>query len=192
MSETSAVYTTADVAAHFGTTNGRVRRYMRDCGIRVGSGARHGFTRSEFARLCKTLADNTPLIRASGTAPPEPADDEGGDSPADGFAENRAARPPPSTSPVSRSRPAESEQTRTAVGPGGRVVIPAAYRKVLGIKEGDAVFIRLDGEELRLVSDETEVRRVRELIARHVPEGVSLVDELIRDRRREAAAEGGE
>lgn len=50
------------------------------------------------------------------------------------------------------------------------------------------MFIRLEGEELHIVSDETEVRRVREMIDRYVPEGVSLVDELIRERRKEAAA----
>ena len=81
------------------------------------------------------------------------------------------------------------EQVRTTVGPGGRVVIPAEYRAALEIKEGDAVFMRLDGEELRLVSDATETRRVREMIARYVPEGASLADELIRERRREAATE---
>ena len=69
------------------------------------------------------------------------------------------------------------------------MVIPAEYRAALEIKEGDAVFMRLDGEELRLVSDATETRRVREMIARYVPAGVSLVDELIRERRREAATE---
>ncbi len=79
------------------------------------------------------------------------------------------------------------EQVSTVVGKGGRIVIPARYRKALGIKEGDAVFIRLEGEELHIVSDETEVRRVREMIDRYAPEGVSLVDELIRERRREAA-----
>ena len=83
------------------------------------------------------------------------------------------------------------DQIRVVVGPGGRVVIPAAYREALGIEEGGAVFMRLEGDELRVVEDETEVRRVREMIARRVPEGVSLVDELLRDRRREAAADGG-
>ncbi len=82
-----------------------------------------------------------------------------------------------------------SEQIRTTVGPGGRVVIPAAYRAALGVKEGDALIMRLEGEGLRLVSYDTETRLIREMIARYVPEGVSLVDELIRERRREAAAE---
>lgn len=81
-------------------------------------------------------------------------------------------------------------QIRVVVGPGGRVVVPAAYRDALGIREGSAVFMRLEGEELHMVSDETEVRRVREMIARYVPEGVGLVDDLIRERRREIATDG--
>ncbi len=81
------------------------------------------------------------------------------------------------------------EQVRATIGPGGRVVIPAAFRASLGIREGDAVIMRLEGEDLHIVSDATETRRIREMIARYVPEGVSLVDELIKERRREAAAE---
>ena len=84
---------------------------------------------------------------------------------------------------------APPEQVRVVVGPGGRVVIPAAYREALEIEEGGAVVMRVEGDELRAVSDETEVRRVRDMIARYVPEGVSLVDELLRERRREFAAD---
>lgn len=89
----------------------------------------------------------------------------------------------------STSSSAPPEQVSVNVGKGGRIVIPARYRKALGIADGDSVFIKLEGEGLRIVSDETEVRRVREMIDRYVPEGISLVDELLRERRREVAAE---
>lgn len=82
-----------------------------------------------------------------------------------------------------------TDPVRGIVGPGGRVVIPSAFREALGLKVGDAVSMRLEGEELRLVNFDTETLRIRERLARYVPDGVSLVDELIRDRRREAAAE---
>ncbi|MBK8907996.1 MAG: AbrB/MazE/SpoVT family DNA-binding domain-containing protein [Rhodospirillales bacterium] len=82
-----------------------------------------------------------------------------------------------------------AEHARVTIGPGGRIVIPAPFREALGLKEGDAVVIQLEDEELRLVSYETELRRIRELVSQHVPEGVSLVDELIAERRREAERE---
>ena len=104
-----------------------------------------------------------------------------------GYMESQLISPMPEKPiEVQRNPAAPPAQVRGVVGPGGRVVIPAAYRDALGIAEGDAVVMRLDGEELRLISDETEVLRVRELVARYVPEGVSLVDELLRERRREA------
>ena len=109
-----------------------------------------------------------------------------------GYLEPRLGRPSRKGAVVSGRRPEPPpDQVRVTVGPGGRVVIPAAYREALGIEEGGAVFVRMEGDELRVVEDETEVRRVREMIARRVPEGVSLVDELLRERRREAAADGG-
>lgn len=108
-----------------------------------------------------------------------------------GFDEVRPPQPPgDGAAPRSKDAP-PPERTRVVVGPGGRVVIPAPYREALGIAEGAAVFMRIDGEELRVVSDAVEVRRVRELIARKVPEDVSLVDDLIRERRRQAAADEG-
>ena len=111
----------------------------------------------------------------------------------DGYLEPRLSRPSRTDdagpAPRSGDRP---EQVRVVVGPAGRVVIPAAYREVLGIDEGDTVVMRIEGDELHLISDATEVRRVREMIARYVPEGVSPVDELLRERRREVAAGGSE
>ena len=111
----------------------------------------------------------------------------------DGYLEprlSREARPQAATPP--RHCDARPEQVRVVVGPGGRVVIPAAYREALGIEEGDAVFMRVEGDDLHVVSDATEVRRVREMIAGYVPEGVSLVDDLLRERRRELSVDGGE
>lgn len=85
-----------------------------------------------------------------------------------------------------------TDPVRGIVGPGGRVVIPAAFREALGLKVGDAVSMRIEGEELRLVNFDTETLRIREMLARYVPEGMSVVDELLKERRREAAAEEAE
>ena len=104
-----------------------------------------------------------------------------------GFMETQLSRPLPAEEVATEDSP--PVLVRTTIGPGGRVVIPAAFRKALEVKEGDYIVMHMDGEELRVVNDEKEFERAREVLAKYVPEGVSLVDELIADRRREAAAE---
>ncbi|MGH9657268.1 MAG: AbrB/MazE/SpoVT family DNA-binding domain-containing protein [Bryobacteraceae bacterium] len=78
---------------------------------------------------------------------------------------------------------------RATVAAGGRGVIPAAWRKALGIKTGDEVMVEMEGREIRLYSRLEALRRVQERVAGVVPRGVSLVEELIRERRKEAARE---
>ncbi|MBI2264811.1 MAG: AbrB/MazE/SpoVT family DNA-binding domain-containing protein [Armatimonadetes bacterium] len=75
----------------------------------------------------------------------------------------------------------------TRIGPGGRVVIPATYRRKLGLKTGDEVVLALEGDEVKLLSRRAAVRQFQALVRQYVPEGRSLVDELLRERREEAA-----
>lgn len=69
---------------------------------------------------------------------------------------------------------------------GGKIAIPANYRRALGIAEGDTVVMELEGSELRIRPTAAVVREVQDLVRRYVPEGRSLVDELIAERRAEA------
>ena len=64
-----------------------------------------------------------------------------------------------------------------------------AYIEALGLREGDDVQLELAEDELRIVPKDVAIARVQDLVRRYVPDGVSLVDELIAERRREAAAE---
>lgn len=75
------------------------------------------------------------------------------------------------------------------LGSNGRLVIPAEYRKALGVEEGDELVVRFEDGELHLSSRKLAYKRAQELVRRYVPEGVSLSDELIADRREEAAQE---
>lgn len=75
---------------------------------------------------------------------------------------------------------------RTRLGPDGRVVIPAAFRESLGLKDGDVLFARLENGEIVLLTPKAAMLRAQAIVRRFVPENVSLVDELIEDRRREA------
>ena len=74
----------------------------------------------------------------------------------------------------------------TKISEGGRVVVPAAFRKALGLKPGDPVIVVLDDEEVRLLTPRRAIRRAQEIVRKYVPEGQSLVDELIEERREEA------
>lgn len=69
----------------------------------------------------------------------------------------------------------------------GRVVMPAEIRQALGLKEGDAVLWSLVDGEARVTSRAQRIRQAQALVRRHVPAGVSLADELIAERRQEAA-----
>ncbi len=69
------------------------------------------------------------------------------------------------------------------------MVIPAEFRKQLGIKPGDEVQIDLAEDHMRLSTRTMALRRAQEIVRRYVPAGVSLADELIRERREEAARE---
>jgi AbrB family looped-hinge helix DNA binding protein len=75
------------------------------------------------------------------------------------------------------------------VASGGRIVIPAVYRKALGIKTGDEVVVQLEEGGLRVISRAEALRRLQNKVARAVPKDVSLASELIRERRKEARHE---
>ena len=78
---------------------------------------------------------------------------------------------------------------RTKVAAGGRVVIPAEYRQALGLRVGDEVILRVEDNELRLITLDQAIARAQALVRQHVPEGRSLVDELLAERRSEAERE---
>lgn len=75
---------------------------------------------------------------------------------------------------------------KTKVTQGGRIVIPAEMRKRLGIEIGEDVSLSLEDNSLRIMTQKESIRRAQERFRRLIPEGVSIVDELIADRRKEA------
>jgi AbrB family looped-hinge helix DNA binding protein len=78
---------------------------------------------------------------------------------------------------------------RLRLNENGRVVIPAAFRKALGIKPGDEVILRMDDGELRITTMKQRMERAQRRARQYVKPGVSLVDELIAERREEAKRE---
>lgn len=67
----------------------------------------------------------------------------------------------------------------------GRLVVPAALRKELGLTPGAAVTLRVSDGELRVVARSEAVRLAQERVRRYVQPGRRLADELIAERRAE-------
>lgn len=72
---------------------------------------------------------------------------------------------------------------------GGRVQLPADVRRQLSLSEGDTVLIEVVDGEVHLRPLLANIRRIQERMKPYIIPGRSVVDELIADRRREAAAD---
>lgn len=81
------------------------------------------------------------------------------------------------------------ESQRVKIIDGGKLVIPAPMRRELGISSGDTVMVDIADGELRVRSVGKALERARAILRRYVPDGVSLSDELIAERRLEAERE---
>ncbi len=81
------------------------------------------------------------------------------------------------------------QQTKAKLDKAGRVVIPAAFRKALGVKPGEYLILRIEDGQLHAWTFDYAVRKSQEIVHKYIPPGRSLVDELIAERRNEAALE---
>jgi AbrB family looped-hinge helix DNA binding protein len=81
------------------------------------------------------------------------------------------------------------EDIHSTIAEGGRIVIPADYRRALGLKVGDEVILRMADGEVHILTRRQAIKKAQALVRKHVPERKSLVRELIRERRGEAANE---
>ena len=77
----------------------------------------------------------------------------------------------------------------TKIGKGGRIVIPAAMRKLIGVSEGDELILRYRDGRLEIMTVRQAVQDAQNLVSRFVPEDRRLVDELLAERRAEAKRE---
>lgn len=74
------------------------------------------------------------------------------------------------------------------IGPQGRLVLPAPVRKALNLRPGDRLILRQEGDCLVLERREAIEPRLWALFE-VIPAEVSLVDELIAERRQAARQE---
>jgi bifunctional DNA-binding transcriptional regulator/antitoxin component of YhaV-PrlF toxin-antitoxin module len=86
---------------------------------------------------------------------------------------------------ASSASPATESPNRTKLDAGGWVKIPERAIVKLGLKPGETLTVTVDDGEIRLMTIPVAVRKAQAIVRQFVPEGVSLVDELLEDRRRE-------
>ncbi len=77
------------------------------------------------------------------------------------------------------------------LGPQGRIVIPVKTREQLHLQSGDELVCRVEEGRIVLESRANILRRLQGKFGA-IPKSVSLVDELIDERRRESARENSE
>jgi len=75
------------------------------------------------------------------------------------------------------------------VNANGRIVIPASFRKVLGIAAGDRLTLSLVNGEAKLATRKQKLRESQKLIRQYVGIGRKLSDELVAERRKAAIDE---
>jgi len=81
------------------------------------------------------------------------------------------------------------QEARLRVSENGRMVIPIAFRRAVGINAGDEVILRVEDDELRITTLKKSLERAQRLVRKYIKPGISLSDELIAERRREARRE---
>ncbi|HZW94927.1 MAG TPA: AbrB/MazE/SpoVT family DNA-binding domain-containing protein [Candidatus Eremiobacteraceae bacterium] len=83
----------------------------------------------------------------------------------------------------------DRHESHIRINENGRVVIPASFRRALGIRSGDTVVLRIENQELRLTTLRQRLAKAQQLVRKHVAPTTSLADELIAERREAARRE---
>ncbi|MCY7345722.1 MAG: hypothetical protein LH614_05815 [Pyrinomonadaceae bacterium] len=79
------------------------------------------------------------------------------------------------------------EVFHTRIEADGKIQLPPQILEQLDFESGQDVELEVENKSVRVSLARAErLKRAQALVRKYVPEGVSLVDEFIEDRRREA------
>ncbi|HKR90106.1 MAG TPA: AbrB/MazE/SpoVT family DNA-binding domain-containing protein [Phenylobacterium sp.] len=141
-----------------------------------------GCSRAEIARLLGRRYQHVRNVLE--------ADRVRGNSEPAGMAEEGATFLPASPSPYGPDvQPRGRGAYRLVVRADGSIVLPRELREAFGVVVGGVVMARHEGDEFKLVSAATALRRIQKVLEPYAQEGVSWADELIAERRREVERE---
>ncbi len=83
----------------------------------------------------------------------------------------------------------ENQLFHVKVSDGRRVVLPQEACKELGVEVGDTLIVDVSKGKVELHTFDTTLAEFRTLLASKVPPGVSVVDDLLAERRDAAERE---
>jgi AbrB family looped-hinge helix DNA binding protein len=80
-------------------------------------------------------------------------------------------------------------ESRVRINENGRIVVPASFRRELSIRPGETLHLRLEENELRISTLRQRLMKAQKAVQARIKPSVSLVDELIAERREAARRE---
>jgi antitoxin component of MazEF toxin-antitoxin module len=75
------------------------------------------------------------------------------------------------------------QAARIRVDENGGLLIPSLLLKALRIEAGDEVILQIENGELRITTQWQRIRRAQRRARQYVKPGISLVDELLAERK---------
>ncbi len=142
--------------------------------------ARHGVPTAEISRYLGIRYQHARnVLVAEGLH--RPRIETNGPANGEGFAESTK---PAVAQPVAALLPEWLE-----IASDGSLKLPRAFLAAAGLEPRGSVMVSVGPEGLDLLSQHAALQRARKILRNYVPESVSLVDELLAERRREAQLE---
>jgi bifunctional DNA-binding transcriptional regulator/antitoxin component of YhaV-PrlF toxin-antitoxin module len=73
----------------------------------------------------------------------------------------------------------------------GKILLPVNVRRILNVQGGSDLLLRIDEtkQSITMETRDQALARIRTRLAKYIPEGAMLSEELLADRRDEAARE---
>ncbi|MCY3611990.1 MAG: MraZ N-terminal domain containing protein [Gemmatimonadetes bacterium] len=90
---------------------------------------------------------------------------------------------------ANRPNPGHPDTERVVIDESGRLVVPARFRRALGIRGRETVVVGMVGDSLRVRTIDGALERLQRLARRKRPAGTGAVDAFIAERRQEAESE---
>lgn len=81
------------------------------------------------------------------------------------------------------------QAVRVTMGENGRLVLPAPFRKALGLTGSGQVVLTLEGDAVRVTSVRRRLLEARDRLRRFVPARQGMVEALLQERRAEGTEE---